>query len=274
MNNPMLEKLVRFQRPDQALSFAPNLDARTVASIFGTDEPDYRRVAEDLDQRRAAAVARIAGSPTTDELLRALPFEPNAHLVAIGESTTADRLSWFEVLRTLLDTHRPDLRLRFTNLAVSGATTTQALAMLPAIRRYEPDWVFCMLGTNDSQRLAAPDGPLLVSPEETRRNLTQLRARALPNNTGSWVWLTPTPIDEARVARFPFFAGSGIGWNNADLDELTRTLPTGNDLVVTTSTAFSDTTSDALADDGLHPSAAIQEALATQVLGVLAGEER
>jgi acyl-CoA thioesterase-1 len=272
MTTPMLEKLVRFQRPESALPFARHLDARTLAAIFGAGEDEYRSVVDDIDRRRLAAAERIAASPVAESHLQALPFEPGAHLVAIGESTTADRLSWFEILRTLIQTHRPDLDLRFTNLAASGATTAQVLSTLPGIRRHEPDWVFCMLGTNDSQRLDAPEGPLLVSPEETRRNLAELRARAVPDRDLSWVWLTPAPIDEERVARFPFVAGSGIGWRNDDLDRLARALPTGDDLVVDSGTAIVVDDPDALADDGLHPNPTAQETLAAQVLAALAKE--
>lgn len=35
MTSPMLEKLVRFQRPESLLPFAQNLDAQTLAGIFG-----------------------------------------------------------------------------------------------------------------------------------------------------------------------------------------------------------------------------------------------
>lgn len=274
MSNAMLEKLVRFQRLENALPFAQSLDARTLAGVFGVVESQYQVVADDLDRQRVAVAAKLAAAPAVKAHLQALPFAENAHLVAIGESTTADRLSWFEILSTLVQAHRPDLRLRFTNLAVSGATTTEVLATLPVIRRHEPDWLFCMLGANDSQRLDAPDGPLLVSPEETRRNLTELRQRALPNGDAAWVWLTSTRIDEERIARFPFFASSGIRWTNHDLNEISRALPSGNDLVVDSSSAVSADDPNALADDGLHPSAATQGALAVKVLGLLAEEGR
>lgn len=273
MTDPMLAKLVRFQRPEQMLPFARNLSPKTLAGIFGTEEADFRGCLDDFARQRTAAAARIVAEPSTSSSLRDTPLKPGAHVVAVGESTTADRLSWFEILRTLLETHRPDLRLRFTNLAVSGATTTQTLATLPGIRHQAADWLFCMLGTNDSRRCATSGGPLLVSPDETRRNLTELRARALPNRDAAWVWVTPPPVDEGRVAAFPFFADSGVRWWNDDLDALVRTLPTRNDLVIDSSAAVSRADPDAFAEDGLHPSAAAQEALAARVLVALASEE-
>ncbi|MGC2939266.1 SGNH/GDSL hydrolase family protein [Brevibacterium sp. FAM 24638] len=274
MSTAVLDKLVRFQRLENSLPFAQSLDARTLAGVFGGDETQYTLVVEDLDRQRKEVAARLATSPVIGSHLQNLPFSEGAHLVAIGESTTADRLSWFEILRTLVESHRPDLRLRFTNLAVSGATTTQALSMLPSIRRHEPDWLFCMLGSNDCQRFDAPSGPLLVSPEVTKRNLTELRARALTKGEAEWVWLTPTRVDEERIARFPFFAGSGISWTNHDLNEMARKLPTGTDMVIDGSAASSADAPGALADDGLHPSAQMQGALAAEVVESLVEEGR
>lgn len=272
MTNPMIEKLVRFQRPENSLLYAQNLDPQTLAAIFGTNETEYRTAIDDLDRQRGEAAARIAAAPNAEEYLQALPFEENAHVVAIGESTTADRLSWFETLRTLADTHRPDLSLRWTNLATSGATTTQSLAMLPAIRRLAPDWIFCMLGANDTQRFDGPDGPLLVSREETKRTLTELRTRAVPK--ARWVWLTPTPVNQERIARFPFFADSSISWSNDDVKHLTRILPTGDDLVIDTSTAVPASAQGAFADDGLHPSDTAQATLTVKVVEALVAEGR
>ncbi|MCX5065973.1 GDSL-type esterase/lipase family protein [Micromonospora lupini] len=270
MTSPMLEKLIRFQRPERVLPFAQNLRVQTLAGIFGADETEYRTALETLIRQRAAAAARLATDPQVRADLTNLPFRPGDHLVAIGESTTADRLSWFELLRVLLQTERSDLRLRFDNLAVSGATTTQVLATVPAIRRQSADWMFCMLGSNDSQRLDAADGPLLVSRSETLRNLAQLRARALPVAESRWLWLTPTPVDETRVAAFPFFRGAGITWTNADITDLSAALLDSDDVVIDSAPAVTTAGADAFTDDGLHPSTTTHEALAARVLSALA----
>jgi len=56
-----------------------------------------------------------------------LPFAPGQRIVAVGESTTDDLLSWFEILRRLLDLRRPADRITLTNMAVSGQTTTRGI---------------------------------------------------------------------------------------------------------------------------------------------------
>ncbi|WP_157228893.1 GDSL-type esterase/lipase family protein [Nocardia brevicatena] len=266
MTNPMLEKLVRFQRPEHTLPFAQSLSAPTLAGIFGAGESEYHEVLEGLGNRLNDAATRISLDPRVGSHLRHLPFEPGDRIVVIGESTTADRLSWFEILRTLLETRRPELRLGFANLSFPGATTTQMLARLSAIRRHRADWIFCMLGSNDSQRLSTPDGPLLVSREETLRNLAELRARAITDDSTHWIWVAPTPIEEARVNAFPFFRQSGITWTNSDLVELTAALRNMADPVVDSASAVDAAGADAFTEDGLHPGIAVHEALAVQVL--------
>ena len=269
MTNPMIEKLIRFQRPERLLPFAQNLSVQTLAGLFGTDETEYLSTLETIDSQRTASAAQLAADPEVRANLANLPFQKGAHLVAVGESTTADRLSWFELLRTLLETERSDLELRFDNLAVSGATSTQVLATAPAIRRQAADWMFCMLGTNDSQRFAGPSGPSLVSRPETLRNLTALRALALPAESSHWIWLTPMPVDETLIAGFPYFRGSGITWTNADIAELSSALRDLDDPVIDSSPAVTLAGAHAFTEDGLHPSIATHEALAARVVAAL-----
>lgn len=175
MSNPMSAKLVRFQWPDRVLPWA-RPDRATEAAVFGTDLAGYEAALADLDRRRDEAADQLVADAGVADRLRRLPFAAGERIVAIGESTRAYRLSWFEVLRTLIARHRPDLGLELTNLAVSGAPTTGTLAGLAGIRRQPADRVFIRLGGNDIQRYGV-GGPRLVSEAETERNLRLLRKR-------------------------------------------------------------------------------------------------
>jgi hypothetical protein len=106
MTAPMLEKLVRFQHPDRTLNYARSLTDATRAALFGTDEGALHAAVEHLDGQRAAAAHELAADPQVTADLTRVPFRPGQRLVAIGESATADRLSWFEILRTLLHCER------------------------------------------------------------------------------------------------------------------------------------------------------------------------
>lgn len=266
MTDPILEKLIRFQHPERVLPFARQLSGSTLAAIFGVDEADYRSTLDEIDRQRIAAADRLAADPEMRTRLLNLPFREGDRIVAIGESVTADRLSWFELLRTLITSVRPELHLSFDNLAVSGSTSTQALAALPAIRMRSADWLFCMLGNNDSQRLSTSDASRLVSRSETVRNLAELRARALPSDSSHWVWLTPTPVDEGRLAAFPFFRAAGITWSSADIAELSAAIPAGHDPVIDSAPAVAAAGAHAFIEDGVHPSITTHEALAARVV--------
>ncbi|MGI5163527.1 SGNH/GDSL hydrolase family protein [Spirillospora sp. CA-253888] len=207
-----------------------------------------------------------------------------SHVVAIGESTTADRLSWFEILRHAVALRRPDDAVRFTNLAVPGCTTTQALAQVPALRFQRPDLVFCMLGGNDAQRLA-PDAPTLVGLAETERNLgllhglaqgllqepTHKAAQEAAQQLGPvpWVWITPSPVDEARVAAYPHFQRAGIGWSNKDIDAIADHLLNRPEATVDARPAVSAPKH--LQEDGVHLTIAGQSEIAAAVVHAMAG---
>lgn len=131
-----------------------------LAALFGTDAGDFRGRLERFDESNRDAAAALSAEPGAAARIAALPYRPGEHVVALRESTTADRLCWFEVLRHLF----PE-GVRCTKLAVSGSTTTQARAQqLPVLGFQRPDWVLCMLGANDVQRSAATAFPSSAPP--------------------------------------------------------------------------------------------------------------
>ena len=266
MVDPMLEKLVRFQRPERSLGYARELSDENQAALFSTDLETYRDAVAHIDAQRAEAVHRLAVRPDVREVLEHPPFERGQTIVATGESTTADRLSWFELIAALFTAERPELELTFENVAVAGSTTTQALAGLPSLRRASGDWVFCLLGTNDAQRFGGADGTRLVSTAETVRNLRALRDLA-QRDGANWVWLTPTPVDEELIAQFRFFRFAGITWTNADARALADELSKLGGPVIDTFDA--EPVAEPFLDDGLHPSLSAQESLAVQTLRAL-----
>ncbi|MBC2876439.1 MULTISPECIES: SGNH/GDSL hydrolase family protein [Streptomyces] len=247
-------KLVRFQRPERDLPYLTGLDEDRVAGLFGLTPPAYRDRLAALDAQTRTAAAVLRDAPGTAGLPARLPFAPGQRIVALGESTTADRLSWLEILRHLL----PD-GVAVTNLAVSGSTTTQALAQAPALTRLRPGWVLCLLGTNDARRT----GPAtLVSASETRRNLAALRELT----DARWVWLTPTPVDEKRVASFEPFRRAGLTWAGKDVDAITAYLLERPEPAVDTRPAVTGRH----LDDGVHITLDGQREITAAVLRLLA----
>ncbi|MFI9636451.1 SGNH/GDSL hydrolase family protein [Nocardia sp. NPDC051929] len=267
--NPHIEKLVRFQRPERSLPYLPGLGADRVAPLFGLTPVEYEKLCADFDEQARWAAAALLDDAAMAAAVDRLPLRPGQHVVALGESSTADRLSWFEILCYLLDLRRPDDAIRLTNLAVSGATTTQTLTLAPALGFQRPDWVFCQLGANDAQRIGGPGGQRLVGLAETERNLRILRSRA--PEPAQWIWLTPTTVDEARIAAFEPFQRIGIAWTRADIADTSTVL---HDLADLTVDVENDTLPNGedplLLDDGVHATLAGQQAVAASFVAALA----
>ncbi|MFJ6758687.1 SGNH/GDSL hydrolase family protein [Streptomyces sp. NPDC091273] len=257
-NADQAERLLRFHQPEKLLRYLGPLDEPVLAALFGTDAGDYRGRLERFEDRNREAAAALSAEPGAASRIAALPFRPGEHVVALGESTTADRLSWFGILRHLL----PE-GVRCTNLAVSASTTAQALAQqLPVLGFQRPDWVLCMLGANDVQRI---DRTPLVDFAETCRNLTALHDLAVARTGARWVWLTPTGTDPDLVERYEHFRRAGLSWSEADLDAVAGFLLDRPEPVVDTRHAARGHHE----ADGLHLTPAGQRAVTAALLETL-----
>ncbi|MFE5710003.1 SGNH/GDSL hydrolase family protein [Streptomyces sp. NPDC056501] len=263
----MTEKLVRFQQPEKTLRYLGELSEPRLADLFGLDADAYRALLRGFDDQARATAAELLKDSGFADLADRLPFRPGQRIVALGESTTADRLSWFSILRHLL----PD-GVELVNLAVSGLTTTQALAQLPQLSFARPDWVLCMLGANDAQRLgrgAGAPGTRLVSEAETARNLLALRElgghAGLPG-PDRWIWLTPSSVDQERADAYPHFRRAGIGWTSEDIDGVADFLLGRPERTVDTRRA----TAGLHLDDGIHLTLDGQRAVAVALVETLA----
>lgn len=230
MTSELTTKLIRFQKPELSLPYLNGIDAAHIAALFGLEVGEYQSLRDDLENQARAAAADLITEPEIAAQVDRLPFTPGARVLALGESSTADRLSWFEILRHLVELRRPDDRIAFTNLAIAGATTTQILKSSGGLKFQRPDWVLCQLGANDAQRLGA-QGQRVVSAEETVRNLDLLRDQAA---AARWVWLTPTDMDEALLAEFAPFKAAGISWQAKDHVQTAAALDARPEVVIDT----------------------------------------
>ncbi|MFD0571120.1 SGNH/GDSL hydrolase family protein [Kitasatospora gansuensis] len=257
MTDGQAERLVRFQQPEKTLRYLGELDESRLAALFGLEQAGYRELLARFDEQNRRTAAELLADPGFAARVARLPFAPGQHVVAVGESTTADRLSWFEILRHLL----PD-GVRFSNLAVSGSTGVQALAQLPLLGFQRPDWVLCMLGANDAQRI---DGVPLVGAAETRRSLAALCELTVRRTAARWVWLTPTGVDPERVAAYPHFRRA-LSWSEEDIDGTAGFLLGRPEPVVDTRAAGRGH----LSEDGVHLTPDGQRAVAVALVDALA----
>jgi lysophospholipase L1-like esterase len=232
-----LPELVRFCHPAKILAGARlpgTLTDDDLARLYGTDTATYRALAGDIraEARRAAAgVPRLPG-----------------RILALGDSLTDDLGSWAEILRH----GGADI----VNGGLSGDTTTGARVRLARLLESRPERAIVLLGTNDARRHGRDGEPMLVSHDETRRNLRALDA-ALRSRCEHVTWITPPPVAD------PALGEPDLIWHRRDVAakaDLVRELdPAAVDL-------WPGWTTDHLSPDGLHPSAAGQRFIAERVL--------
>lgn len=262
MQQAMIEGLVQSVHPEKLFFYLPGFDEQRTAALYDLDLIDYQEI-----KARFAALARDAAGELLAEpgfAARAdrLPFRPEATLVGIGDSLTADLQSWLEILRHLLDLRRGPDRIRVVNAAVSARTSADLLHYVIPVIGEQPDWVFCLAGGGDAKRVGTNAAKTLVSLEETAANLAELRRIAAEQTQAKWVWLTPGVADEAAVDAYPPFQRGQSRWHNADLLAVGDVIRRQPEPVVDLQAVFGNPPDSALlSPDGLHPSLAGQQAI-------------
>ena len=231
-----LPELVRFCHPRKILAGARlpgTVTDEDLARLYGTDVATYRALAGDI-----AAEARAAAAALTP---------PPGAILALGDSLTDDLGSWAEILRCG--------GAAITNGGLSGDTTTGARVRLARLLEGSPDHAIVLLGTNDARRHGRDGAPMLISHEETRRNLRALDD-ALRRACARVTWVTPPPVAD------PALGEPDLIWRARDVAakaDLVRELdPRAVDL-------WPGWTAGHLSLDGLHPSAAGQRFIAERI---------
>lgn len=267
---------VRYLHPHKQYEFLAGM-AGVLPAIYGLEASAHAAALGHFEAQARRAADDLLAEPALSVRLRALPFEPGHRVLAIGDSLTDDLQSWVEILAHALRSARPDQQeATFVNAAVSAATTTSTLARWPALLTPPPDWIVCALGTNDLARTGPQPTKTAVSAEESVANLRQLRwIAATLAPAARWLWITPAPIDDQRVAAHPGFRYAQVTWQHQDAVELTdavrRLGEEHHDPVVDLSAALDPSAHPhRLEADGLHPSPAGQAVITTALIRTLA----
>jgi lysophospholipase L1-like esterase len=257
------EEWVRYTHLDKTYGYLPGMRA-ALPGILGLDPDEFARVRAGFDALVAEAAAELRGGLALDRL----PFEDGQTVLAVGDSLTDDLLSWAEILRHLVGG-----RVNVVNGGLSGHTSAMVLRRWPpTLDALRPDWVLCLLGTNDVTRVGPDASKPQVSLDETVANLAELRRIAAAKGVGRWVWLTPPPFVEERAAADP---GSIMGesvWRNDDVLALTIEMRRFEDPVVDLCEVFGLPPDPVLqGPDGIHPSLDGQAAIAAALVERLSG---
>jgi lysophospholipase L1-like esterase len=267
-----LTYVLQFVHPEKTLAGLPGLSDTTVAAVFGLDGTAYRRIRAGFTEAAGRAAQELLEDPSFAGRVERLPFAAGAKVIGLGDSITDDYQSWAEVLRHLLALCRPGDGIAVVNAGVSGDTTTHLIGRFVEVAELQPDWVLCMAGTNDARTHGRQPAKTLVSLDETARNLAALRRFAATQTAARWVWITPAPVIEEKIAAHWYLGPLQLAWSNRDLRAVAEVVRGQPDPVVDVQAVFGVPADPGLLlADGLHPSLAGQKAIVRAVVERLAG---
>ena len=263
LSREQLAWLIQFDHPDKVLAgYRGELDDTAFAALFGIGPALYRDIRREFAANaRRAAQALLADAAFADQVDR-LPFAPDSVVVGVGDSITDDDQSWFEILRALLDLRQPNDGIVLVNAGFSGDTTVDTLSRFYGVTLQQPDWIICLIGTNDARRHGQSPLKPLLSAEETARNLAALRHFGATQTSAHWVWMTPPTCLPERIAAHWHLSLGQLSWTNEDLIAVGNAVRRQTDPVVDVQAVFGVPARPALLlDDGLHPSLTGQMAI-------------
>jgi acyl-CoA thioesterase I len=266
MSNPAARMWLQYTHLDKLYGYLPGM-TDALPSLFGLERAEYAELTAGFDAQAQQAAQQLLDEDSFAAQVDALPFRPGPTVLAVGDSMTDDLQSWAEILRHLLDLRRGH-GTRVVNGGLSAHTTAMVLRRWPAtLRATEPDWIVCALGGNDVTRVGPEPTKPQLDLSESVANLVELRRIAQARTTASWVWMTPVPVREDRVAEFPAFRYGQSTWRNADVLALAAAIRGFDEPVVDLTRAFGVPAKDELqGPDGVHPSLAGQTAIVTALV--------
>lgn len=198
----------------------PSLRTELLAQMLSWDCANVTK----CERAMAAAATDLARAMLTDpeyrDAVHALPFREGDRVAAIGDSLTADRLGWFELLIASVRLADGNDVVAHNNLGVSGSTTADALERFDILEAFRPTHVLVMLGTNDARRHGRWRDHRMVTATQTRRTLSALLDLLVEDLQADVFVITPPPADQSRIASF--FHDSPVRWSAAELDAVAQ----------------------------------------------------
>lgn len=266
LSHEQLTALLRYSHPEKT---NPALTETAIAALFNIPVELWRQIKSECAAATRQAAAELLAEPDVAARVARLPFAPGSTIVGLGDSITDDWHSWLEILRALLDIQRPNDHFRVVNAGISGQTTTQMFyRVFYDIAAEKPDWIICIAGTNDARRYGDRSLKPEVSPEETEKNLAQLRDFATTRTSARWVWMTPTPVIPDRIRSHGNMA-PGLIWMHEDVTRVADIVRRQKDPVVELQHLFGVPPKPDYLFDGLHPSLEGQKLIARALLEAL-----
>lgn len=184
------------------------------ARLHDMPETSFTHLVRSIHAEVVSAASEIAEDAGLAPRRRSLPSHESDRIVALGDSITADRGSWLEILSCVSELC--GMRSQWLNAGVSGDSSTHARARFDrAVTAHQPRWVLIALGTNDAKRSTRLPGRRLVPESETEANVEEIvgLVRAVAAEP---VLLTPPPVDPELMKKWNF--DDALRWEPEDIE--------------------------------------------------------
>lgn len=265
MENLTIEQiayLLQFAHLEKTHGFLPGANDANISAIFGIDVNKYSNIKNQFTENALKAAQDLLTDPAFAKHVDKLPFAAGATVVGLGDSITDDYQSWLEILRHLLKLRRPYDKIKIINAGISGETTAQIVGRFPLILQNNPDWIICLIGTNDSRTNGLDPNKTVVSLSETRQNLAVLHNYVVKNTKAKFVWMTPPPLIPEKIANDWWLGSFQLAWSNENITAVANAVLKQPDPVIDLQTIFGlPPNPDLLLSDGIHPSLRGQKAI-------------
>lgn len=229
-----------------------------------------RRIVGDFGTQLRATAEHMLADRHYRDAVRALPFAADDRVVAVGDSITADRLGWFELLAAAM-TISGAPAAAMVNLSIGGNTTADVLERFDLLESARPSHVLLMLGTNDARLHGRTIEHRMLTTPETERNLRALLDLVVNGLRATAVVITPPAVDQNRIDRA--FADEPLRWDAADVAEVARAVRKVATDALDLHTLTQQASDDHLEADGVHPTALGQQLILAHILNHLAGSD-
>ena len=237
------------------------------AALLGLPTEAYAAELGRMKAEASHAAHELLADPAVASMVDRLPLRKGATVVAFGDSLTSEPQSWAVILSELLAARRAADGITVTTSAVAGETTTHGLVRVGQVVLQQPDWVLFLIGTNDARTQGPQPTKTLVHPDETARNIAELRQRVSRETKARTLWITPPAVNEAQVAGHDGLARFGVRFRNEDLARVAKIVRDIDGAAIDVfSKLGTPPPADLLVGGGLHFTVAGQKQLALEVL--------
>ncbi len=192
---PHQQFLVDFKFDQVPATIGLNISDSVAAEMLGISAADFDAEIQKIGEEVNAAATQLLAEPDVARGIAKWELGESPTVMFAGDSITALRRSYAEILRVMLTRAQPDVKLNFQNVADPGFTSGNALQdTYTTFLSKNPAWVFVFYGTNDAQHVESVEGRSLVSPEEYRNNIRAIVKAFQTHTAARMVLIAPPPL--------------------------------------------------------------------------------